>query len=76
MSTKYEGRVVTVTKYLNTDRDAQEIVKSLYPVARGPNEDAQVMIVQIYEGDAGKELWEKLRAVAVEVATNPDSEEF
>jgi hypothetical protein len=64
MGLRYGGRVLKFEIFVNTDADHRKIAKALSSRARGPRQDAVAMVVEVYDGDSGKEIWEALKDIS------------
>jgi hypothetical protein len=69
MEPRFGGRVVRVDVFINTDRDAEEILRKIRHVARGPRADAILMTCAVYEDGAA---WAAVQEMAREAAGGGD----
>lgn len=76
MSLKYDGRVVKVEIYLNTDQEVEKLLKNLKRAARGPRLDAMVAMISQYSGEDGEKVWKILQEATVKANANPNARPF
>lgn len=70
---KYNGRVLVVTLVINTEQDAEKMMKNIFRIARGPRLDAVLVQIEGYSGENGKDIWDQVQKEAVEIIANPNS---
>lgn len=71
MSCQYDGRVVVLEVYINTDEDINAILARVVKAAKGPRLCASVVTVGINTGDVGRELWAELAKASAAAVVDP-----
>lgn len=66
---KYDGRTITLTVHINTDRPIHEVAEAVRRAARGPASD----MVSVVGGESSdtRELWQQLYQIATKASKAP-----
>ena len=73
MSAKYDGRVIKVEIYVNTDEEHYALLKRIRRAARGDRLNATLMALSVYEGEEGKKVWDVIQKL---IKDNPGTKEI
>lgn len=65
-------RIVMIHLYINTAHDPERVGKNVQRAARGPRLDPVNIMIEIYDGDNGRKVWEVLQDVAKKAAASPN----
>ena len=71
---RYDGRVLRLDIFVNTDEDPNEVLMRVQKAARGQQRNAVVAAASIYSGKQGQEVWAGVQGLVKQVAQNPKSE--
>lgn len=73
MSLRYNGRVVKLEIYVNSDEDPNTIATRCLRASRGVKRNAATCMVGVLEGDTGREAWSVLQQMSTMVAADPST---
>lgn len=71
MTCKYDGRVLKLDVYVNSNEDLNEVVARVSKAARGQVRNAVLTMASEYTGEDGKQLWAALQKVSADMGKNP-----
>jgi hypothetical protein len=71
MSTKYGGRTICLTVFVNSDEPIHEVLARVEKAGRGQQRNAVAAMGKAIEGAEGAKLWAELRHRAEQTAADP-----
>jgi folylpolyglutamate synthase/dihydropteroate synthase len=76
MSTKYDGRVVRLEIFVNTNENIHEVTHRVKKASRGQVRNAVIVMGSLYTGENGRKIWKTIQEISVDVAKNPKAVNF